>query len=75
MTASAKGNEIKIPEKEQEELADCTCPYDMQCEIGPLENGSYILKLYKQTLDKEPYATLKILYKTGVKGQIALSEP
>ena len=40
------GNVIKILEMEETALANCICPYDLYCEVGPLSNGDYEVVIY-----------------------------
>ena len=44
--ATIDGNVIKILEMEETALANCICPYDLYCEVGPLSNGDYEVVIY-----------------------------
>lgn len=61
---------IKVLEKanEPEYLADCVCPFDLYCEVGPLTEGDYKIFIYKGSYDGADYTHFSITYKTGLNG-------
>ena len=68
MQATISGNVIKILETEQQSLADCICPYDLSCEVGPLTNGDYIVIICKGSYEYEQ-ARFTIAYNAGLNGR------
>jgi hypothetical protein len=51
MEATIDGNVIKILETEEKSLANCVCPYDLYCEVGPLSNGDYEVVIYHDSFE------------------------
>ena len=49
--ATIDGNVIKILEMEETALANCICPYDLYCEVGPLSNGDYEVVIYHNSFE------------------------
>lgn len=49
--ATIDGNVIKILEMEETALANCICPYDLYCEVGPLSNGNYEVVIYHDSFE------------------------
>jgi hypothetical protein len=49
--ATIDGNVIKILETEETSLANCICPYDLYCEVGPLGNGDYEVVIYRGSFE------------------------
>ena len=49
--ATIDGNVIKILEMEETALANCICPYDLYCEVGPLGNGDYEVVIYHNSFE------------------------
>ena len=49
--ATIDGNVIKILEMEETALANCICPYDLYCEVGPLSNGDYEVVIYHDSFE------------------------
>ena len=48
MLAEIVGNDIHVVEIENNPGANCICPYDLGCKIGPLTEGEeYTLHLHK----------------------------
>lgn len=64
------GNVIKVLEKanELEILANCVCPFDLYCEIGPLADGDYSIFIYKGSFDSPDYTNFPITYKSDLSG-------
>lgn len=64
------GNVIKVLEKanEPEYLANCVCPFDLYCEIGPLADGNYKIYIYKGSFDGNDYTNFSITYTSGLSG-------
>lgn len=69
MQATISGNVIKILETEQQSLANCICPYDLSCEVGPLTNGDYVVIMCRGSYDYEQ-ARFIIAYSAGLDGRI-----
>lgn len=65
-----EGNVIKVLEKtdEPEYLANCVCPFDLYCEIGPLADGNYKIYIYKGSFDGNDYTNFSITYTSGLSG-------
>jgi len=63
--ATIDGNVIKIFEKEETSLANCVCPYDLYCEIGPLSVGDYDVFVYRDSFES-PSQHFSITYKNGL---------
>jgi hypothetical protein len=51
MEATIDGNVIRILETEETSLANCICPYDLYCEVGPLSNGDYEVVIYRGSFE------------------------
>lgn len=68
MQATISGNEIKIVETEEQAGANCICPYDLYCEVGPLSNEDYTVIIYRESYESE-YARFTISYKSGLSGR------
>ena len=49
--ATIDGNVIRILETEETSLANCICPYDLYCEVGPLGNGDYEVVIYRGSFE------------------------
>ena len=45
--ATIEGNVIKVIETFDAVGTNCTCPYDLYCEVGPLADGDYTIIIYK----------------------------
>ena len=79
MEATISGNEIRIVETEEYAGANCICPYDLYCEVGPLENGDYtIVFVNGYDLSSSKHAEerfhFNISYKNGLNGKVNISE-
>lgn len=78
MQATIEGNVIKIVESEEQVGANCVCPYDIYCEVGPLSDGEYTVVVYQDdTFDQvEPgeYVRFNISYKNGLSGKLDIKE-
>ena len=74
--AVLEGNVIKVLEKtdEPEYLANCVCPFDLYCEVGPLTDGDYSIFIYKGSFDNPDYTTFSISYKSGLSGVHSLGQ-
>jgi hypothetical protein len=55
ISVEINSNDIIIDENESSSLADCICPYDIGCRIGPLQYGSYSIKFQKGGLTFKEY--------------------
>ena len=69
---------IKIIESEEQVGANCVCPYDLYCEVGPLSDCEYTVVIYQDdTFDNvEPreYVRFNISYKNGLSGKLDIKE-
>ena len=78
MQATIESNVIKIVESEEQVGANCVCPYDLYCEVGPLSDGEYTVVVYQDdTFDQvEPgeYVRFNISYKNGLSGKLDIKE-
>ena len=78
MQATIESNVIKIVESEEQVGANCVCPYDLYCEVGPLSDGEYTVVVYQDhTFDQvEPgeYVRFNISYKNGLSGRLDIKE-
>lgn len=76
--ATISDNVIKIEERYNGLLANCICPYDLYCEVGPLADGDYTVIIYElyEDVDQAPYerARFNISYKKGMNGRLDLKE-
>ena len=63
--ATIDGNVIKITEKEEKPQANCVCPYDLYCEIGPLSVGNYEVFVYRDSFES-PAHHFSIVYNKGL---------
>ena len=68
MQATLEGHNIKILETEEQSFANCICPYDLYCEVGPLSDGDYTVIICKGSYEYE-YAHFNISYKKGLNGK------
>ena len=59
--ATINGNVIKILETEETALANCICPYDLYCEVGPLNSGDYKVVIYRGSFEV-PFRQFSITY-------------
>ncbi|MBA7551767.1 hypothetical protein ES705_44315 [subsurface metagenome] len=50
VNAKFTNNEIIFEEGEEEHGCNCVCPYDLSCEIGPIEYKSYQFKVMQGEL-------------------------
>lgn len=76
MQATLEGNVIKILETEEQSLANCICPYDLYCEVGPLSEGNYNIVIYKGSYQEGgEYANFNISYKSGLDGKFGFQHP
>jgi hypothetical protein len=66
--ATLEGHNIKILETEEQSFANCICPYDLYCEVGPLSDGDYTVIICKGSYEYE-YAHFNISYKKGLSGK------
>ena len=75
MLASIDGNVIKVIETYDAVNANCICPYDLYCEIGPLIDGDYTVIIYQDATfdqaDAGEYTRFNISYKKGINGTIS----
>ncbi len=46
---------ISVDENESSSLANCICPFDIGCRIGPLQYGSYSVKFRKAGITFKEY--------------------
>ena len=74
MQATISGNEITIVETEQFQGANCICPYDLYCEVGPLEDGEYTITFWEGSELHQATTPLKraqftVSYKNGLNGK------
>lgn len=79
MQATISGNEIRIVETEEYPGANCICPYDLYCEIGPLENSDYtIVFINGYDLSSAKHAEerfrFNISYNNSLKGKLNIKE-
>ena len=78
LQATIEGNVIKIIESEEQVGANCVCPYDLYCEVGPLSDCEYTVVIYQDdTFDNvEPgeYVRFNISYKNGLSGKLDIKE-
>lgn len=79
MEATISGNEIRIVEEEQYAGANCICPYDLYCEVGPLDNGDYtIVFINGYDLSSAKHAEerfrFNISYNNSLNGQLNIRE-
>ena len=65
MEATIDGNVIRILETEESSLANCICPYDLYCEMGPLSNGDYKVLIYRWAFEI-PFQQYSITYHKGL---------
>lgn len=65
MEATIDGNVIRILETEEKSLANCICPYDLYCEVGPLSNGDYKVLIYRWAFEI-PFQQYSITYHKGL---------
>lgn len=65
MEATIDGNVIRILETEESSLANCICPYDLYCEVGPLSNGDYKVLIYRWAFEI-PFQQYSITYHKGL---------
>jgi hypothetical protein len=72
--ATISGNEIKIEETYQGLMANCICPFDLYCEVGPLTDGDYTVTVYQkyEGYGADERAHFSISYKSGLNGSIAI---
>ena len=63
--ATIDGNVIRILETEEKSLANCVCPYDLYCEVGPLSNGDYKVLIYRWAFEI-PFQQYSITYHKGL---------
>lgn len=78
MEATISGNEIRIMEENHHKTEDyleanCLCPYDLYCEVGPLTVGSYTVIIYKGSYQYEE-ARFTISYSKGLDGSFLVRE-
>lgn len=73
MSATFVGNVITITEKfDDDMLANCLCPIDIEATIGSLKDGNYTLVL---CLDDYEFARFDITYNSSLKGTFTVKEP
>ena len=72
--ASIDGNEIRILENEELSLANCVCPYDLYCEVGPLSFGKYTLILCRGSFEYGEIARFTINYSIGLNGRFNIRQ-
>ena len=66
--ATLEGHNIKILETEEQSFANCICPYDLYCEVGPLSDGDYTVIICKGSYEYE-HVRFNISYKKGLSGK------
>ena len=71
MEATIDGNVIRILETEEKSLANCVCPYDLYCEVGPLSNGDYKVLIYRWTFEI-PFQQYSITYHKGLNAKFGV---
>lgn len=71
MEATIDGNVIRILETEEKSLANCICPYDLYCEVGPLSNGDYKVLIYRWTFEI-PFQQYSITYHKGLNAKLGV---
>ena len=68
--ATIDGNVIKVVETFDAVGANCICPYDLYCEVGPLVEGDYTIIIYQDAtfdqVDAEEYTRFNVSYKKGL---------
>ena len=69
--ATIDGNVIRILETEEKSLANCICPYDLYCEVGPLSNGDYKVLIYRWTFEI-PFQQYSITYHKGLNAKLGV---
>lgn len=67
--ATIEGNVIKILETEEDARANCICPYDLYCEVGPLNDGKYTIIIYNGSYEYGERARFGISYKSSLSGK------
>ena len=76
MEATVSGNEIQIIEKDDTETGNglrtnCSCTYDLYCEVGPLTTGTYTVVISKYSSEYEQ-ARFTISYAKGLDGKYVI---
>lgn len=71
MEATIDGNVIRILETEEKSLANCICPYDLYCEMGPLSNGDYKVLIYRWAFEI-PFQQYSITYHKGLNAKLGV---
>lgn len=71
MEATIDGNVIRILETEESSLANCICPYDLYCEVGPLSNGDYKVLIYRWAFEI-PFQQYSITYHKGLNAKLGV---
>lgn len=65
--ATIDGNVIKVTEKYNADAANCICPYDIYCEVGPLADGDYTIIIYQDATydqaDAREHTRFNVSYK------------
>ena len=67
-----KDNQILLSEDAGESLVNCLCTMDSSCEIGPLEDGDYILTLLDR--DGQKLASVSFTYSKNLNLEVPLSQ-
>ena len=67
--ATLEGNVIKILETEEFPSANCICPYDLYCEVGPLRDGDYTIIICNGSYEYGERARFGVSYKSGLSGK------
>ena len=71
--ASIDGHTIKIVELEETALANCICPYDLYCEVGPLSIGDYEVIFYRGSYEN-PVNSFSIHYDRNLNWKLGLPD-
>ena len=70
--ATIDGHEIILSEKAEGEFANCVCPYDLYCEVGPLEEGiEYTIIVFH---NKAEYRRFFVRYQKGMEGSFVVED-
>lgn len=67
--ATIEENVIKLLETEEHPGANCICPYDLYCEVGPLNDGNYTIIIYNGSYENGERARFSITYKNNLSGK------
>ena len=71
--AIIEGHTIKISETESSSLANCICPYDLYCEVGPLSIGDYDVIFYRDAYGY-PINSFSIRYDRNLSLKLGMPE-